>query len=110
VINLEDFLYLFERLNSKHFMFCLDTGHANVAEGVIPYINYFWDKIKAIHFHDNLGDDDTHLPIGKGNINWNEVASALKKINFTGPMISECRKLKPHEAALLFEEYFEGSP
>jgi sugar phosphate isomerase/epimerase len=107
--NLEDFSFLFERLNSKYFMFCLDTGHANVAEGVIPYINHFGDKIKTIHFHDNNGDDDSHLPIGKGNINWSEVSASLLKLNFTGPMISECREVKPHEAALSFEKYFVKS-
>ncbi|MBL1211751.1 MAG: sugar phosphate isomerase/epimerase [Ignavibacteriae bacterium] len=105
--NLEDFSFLFERLNSKYFMFCLDIGHANVAEGVLPYIDHFGENIKTIHFHDNLGDDDTHLPIGKGNINWSKVARAIQEINFTGPIISECRELKPHEAALLFEEYFD---
>ena len=107
--NLDDFSFLFKHLNSDHFFFCLDTGHANVAEGVIPYINQFGPKLRSVHFHDNYGDDDTHLPIGKGNINWEEVASSLKKINFTGPMISECRELKPHEAAQSFEKYFTDS-
>ena len=104
--NLDDFDFLFERLNSKHFLFCLDTGHANVAEGVIPYIKHLGHKIKTIHFHDNNGDNDSHLPIGKGNINWSEVAASLFKLNFTGPMISECREVKPHEAALALEKYF----
>jgi sugar phosphate isomerase/epimerase len=103
---LSDFNYLFENLDSKYFLFCLDTGHANVAEGVLPYIDQFGEKIKCVHFHDNNGDDDTHLPVGSGNIDWDSVVKALNKISYNGPLISECREVKPHEAANLLEKYF----
>lgn len=107
--NLNDFEYLFNRLSSDYFMFCLDTGHANVGEGVVPYMENFGHKIKAIHFHDNKGNDDNHLPVGEGTINWNSFVSAFKKIETGIPMISECRNVKPHEAAKLLEKYFTNN-
>lgn len=105
--NLNDFEYLFSKLNSDKFMFCLDTGHANVGEGVVPYIENFGYKIKVIHFHDNKGNDDNHLPVGEGTINWQEFASAFSNVNNKIPLISECRKIKPHEAATLLDNYFK---
>ena len=35
---------------------------------VIDYINTFKDKIIHIHWHDNHGSRDEHLPIGAGLI------------------------------------------
>ncbi len=105
--NLNDFEYIFQQLNSEYVKMCLDTGHANVGEGVTEYINLFSENIISIHYHDNIGNDDQHLPVGEGNINWPEFATEILKSNFTGPLISECRKLRPHESAQLLEKYFE---
>lgn len=104
--NIDDFNYLFERLHSGHFMFCLDTGHANIGEGVVPYIECLGEKTKIVHYHDNKGSNDNHLPIGEGIINWKEVVKALDSINYNGSFISECQYVKPHEAAERFEKYF----
>ena len=107
--NIEDFKYLFDHLHSDYFMMCLDTGHANMGEGVISYIENFGTKIKSIHYHDNHGKDDNHLPVGEGTINWVEVGKALNEIDYDGPLISECRQVKPHEAALLLSSFMQQS-
>lgn len=106
---IEDFHYLFENLNNDYFKFCLDTGHANVGDGVVGFLQNFGDRLQTIHFHDNHGNNDDHLPIGTGSIDWYSVAAEIKKIDFNGPFISECRDLKPHEAANKLENYFKGS-
>jgi len=36
--------------------------------------------IRVIHLHDNDGITDSHLPIGRGNINFKEVLIALNDI------------------------------
>ncbi len=105
--HLEDFHYIFSRLDSDYFQLCLDTGHANVGDGVLNYITEFSSRIRVIHYHDNKGDDDNHLPVGEGTVDWIKIAEALAKIEFTGPFISECREIDPHEAAKRFEKYFE---
>jgi hypothetical protein len=43
------------------------------------FINKFKGKIKHIHLHDNDGNDDLHIPMGTGMINWEELVSLLKK-------------------------------
>ncbi len=106
--NIEDFKYIFSRVSSNHLKFCLDTGHANMGEGVLEYTNNFADKLCCIHYHDNNGSNDEHLPVGKGEVPWEKLAKKLKHIHYQGPVISECREIKAHESALLFDFYFNG--
>jgi len=104
--SVEDFEFIFSNLKSKQLKFCLDTGHANMGEGVLEYINNFHDKLCCVHYHDNNGLNDEHLPIGEGDIQWEELAKKLININYAGPIISECRNIEAHESAHIFENYF----
>ena len=104
--NLEDFKYIFSNTDSEYIKFCLDTGHANMAEGVMEYIKHFEDRLVCIHYHDNNGADDAHLPVGEGTVPWGDLAAELSHINYNGPIISECRNIQAHESAALFESYF----
>ncbi len=106
--NLEDFNYIFDSVQSEYLKFCLDTGHANIGEGVLPYVQNFNQYLTSIHYHDNTGKNDAHLPVGAGSVPWAALACELQKLNFCGPIISECRNIKPHEAAGLFDAYFEN--
>lgn len=47
-------------------------------KSVIDYINTFKDKLIHIHWHDNHGNRDEHLPIGAGLIDHQEAVKALK--------------------------------
>lgn len=97
--NIYDFEFLFDQLKSDYVAFCLDTGHANVAEGIEDYISKFGDKIFTIHYHDNNKNNDEHLPVGEGNINWELFSKLMKEKKFKGPFISECRNQLPHQSA-----------
>lgn len=107
--NVKDFNFIFSNLDSKYLKFCLDTGHANMAEGVLEYINNFHDKLSCIHYHDNNGFDDEHLPIGEGKVPWKDLAKELTNIKFQGPIISECRNIEAYNAATIFENYFNNN-
>ena len=63
----------------------LDVAHAFTSggmESVIEYINTFRDKIIHIHWHDNHGSRDEHLPIGEGLIDHAKAVRALKDIDY----------------------------
>jgi sugar phosphate isomerase/epimerase len=105
--NVKDFEFVFKQFNSPLLKFCLDTGHANMAEGVDTYLERFSNRLVSVHYHDNNGNDDAHLPIGEGNINWNDFATKIKEIKFCGPFISECRNIKPSEATNYLKKYLE---
>lgn len=107
--NIDDFRYIFENIDSDALRFCLDTGHANLAEGVLVYLTQLREKLVCIHYHDNYGKNDAHLPVGQGTVPWTEFVSELQKVPYHGPFISECRNIRPHEAAALMETYFTAT-
>ena len=51
-------------------------------KSVTEYINTFRDKINHIHWHDNHGKKDEHLPIGDGLIDHQKAIKALKDIGY----------------------------
>ncbi|MBS7660155.1 MAG: sugar phosphate isomerase/epimerase [Candidatus Bathyarchaeia archaeon] len=68
-----------------------DVGHANINGEINEFIKRFGSKIVHIHVHDNNGDFDAHLGVGFGSINWVEVISAVKKINYRGALVVESK-------------------
>jgi sugar phosphate isomerase/epimerase len=56
---------------------CFDSGHAHLAEGVLPC----WDRVRGLvrstHLHDNMGAKDDHLFPLEGTIHWPSLAPAL---------------------------------
>lgn len=65
----------------------LDIGHAH-------HVGYsademIFDSIKHVHAHDNMGDDDSHLPLGEGNIDLKHIINSLEAKNYDGIYIIE---------------------
>jgi sugar phosphate isomerase/epimerase len=52
-------------------------------EGVRAYIDSFTDRLAHIHIHDNHGEEDEHLPLGSGKIDFKKVVKWLKLINYS---------------------------
>jgi len=85
-INLaEQAVELVEMIDSPAVQIMIDTFHANIEEKHIgqaietaaPYL---------VHVHANENDRGTP---GTGHVAWDEIASALKKINYDGAMVIE---------------------
>jgi sugar phosphate isomerase/epimerase len=51
-------------------------------QAITDYINIFKDKIIHIHWHDNHGNKDEHLPIGAGLIDHQRAIKELKNIEY----------------------------
>lgn len=75
-----------QAMNDENFKMCLDTGHANVMEGVNPanVVREYGDVIRVLHIHDNNGRMDLHRFPYWGTIDWKDFYSALKEIHFEG--------------------------
>jgi sugar phosphate isomerase/epimerase len=73
--------------------FVLDTGHANIGDDtgrrVIGLIHRFGNRLGHLHFSDNNGRADEHLPIGQGNIGFKAVVRALRQVGYDGTMTLE---------------------
>ena len=71
---------------------CWDTGHGNLYSPVDQYdqIVKLGSRLHAIHVHDNAGkNEDQHVPMLFGTVNWERVVSALRDVNYTGDFIME---------------------
>lgn len=78
-----DLKYIFDR--AKNIKLHFDVPHAFTDGGmkeVVSYIRTFKKKIAHVHWHDNHGVYDEHLPIGKGLIDHEKVVRELKKIDY----------------------------
>jgi sugar phosphate isomerase/epimerase len=68
----------------------LDFGHANLGkDGGVNFCEHLGDHIKHVHFSDNRGAKDDHLPLGVGNIDWKKAVSSLKSIRYDGTITLE---------------------
>ena len=90
--NFESMIYqnivdLNQMLVENEMHMTLDIGHANHV-GYAPDEMIF-DSIKHVHVHDNLGDDDTHLPLGEGSIDLKYIINTLESKNYDGIYILE---------------------
>ena len=67
-----DIVTLFKHLDSTQVGYCLDVGHQSVF-GKSPlkeWLTTIEAYIGHIHLHDNASDRDSHLGMGKGNIDF----------------------------------------
>jgi len=64
----------------------LDVGHANTVMNPVDFYKKLvaGTRVYNMHVHDNKGDKDDHLPLGKGNIDFEKLIQYLKETNYEG--------------------------
>ena len=83
----DDFVAHIKAVNDPNFAACLDIGHAEMKgldTSARQMILALGDKLEALHIHDNDRWHDSHRIPFSMNIDWNDVVSALKEINYKG--------------------------
>jgi len=97
--NCKDLAKIFKQLSELHLT--LDLGHAQLLRPkttAFDLITAYSHKIKHLHLHDNTGgnsvDDDLHLPLGDGNVDFQGILTILKQAGYKGTATLE---LKPEE-------------
>ncbi len=77
---------------------CWDTGHANLSEGVdqAESIRKLGDWLCCLHIHDNHGKFDEHTLPMMGTIDWREIMSALRDIDYKGDFVYESGQPTKH--------------
>ncbi len=92
---------LHDRIAHPNLKLCMDVGHVNLSSRIEParWIQAFGPRLHHVHLHDNHGDRDEHLPIGKGTIAFDPIFAALREctpnvtvsleINASGPEVAE---------------------
>lgn len=80
-----------ELIQGTDIKLCFDFGHANIS-GTIHEIMNLKEDFVNIHVHDNNGDRDYHLVLGKGNIDIQGILSELGR--YKGDFIIESTTLE----------------
>lgn len=63
--------------------FHLDVAHASIGRDYTrQLLSTFKDRLMHIHLSDNRLREDDHMPLGAGNIRWEQVISAIKAIGY----------------------------
>ena len=84
---------LFKKLNAPHLGFCMDTGHltAFARTSWQPWLETLGSWLGQLHLHDNDGQGDNHIALGKGIFDFNELFSFLQTLP-DAPLLT----LEPH--------------
>ena len=103
----QEFLDIYEGLSDQHVGFCLDTGHmaAFSLEDLSTWLQSLGKHIQQLHLHDNLGNQDDHLGLGEGQIDFRLLFEYLKGRKSDPPIVT----IEPHREEDLWPslEYLE---
>ena len=85
-------------IDSKYLGISFDIGHANTACGnpseYVKELNKIGEGIVHVHCHDNNGNDDEHLKVGDGNIDFFSVFRELKDLGYEGVISFESKNIR----------------
>lgn len=90
----QDFLPLFLGLGTLNIGFCLDTGHAAAfsRSGLDQWVAVLHPFLVQLHLHDNHGDMDEHLALGRGFIDFDKFLRQVKATKPSPPLVT----IEPH--------------
>ena len=98
---------LFEKIKrevNKRLGMLLDIGHLHISltkklvdrNDLAEYINSIPMDIVEVHVHDNGGELDSHLPLGRGNMDYQKMFGEIKASGKTNTDTVFTLELKPH--------------
>jgi sugar phosphate isomerase/epimerase len=85
----EEFSKFYKETKLNDIGIVLDVGHANLEGHTEDFLRKLPDKIVEIHVSDNTGENDQHLGLGYGKIDWTRFAQTLKDIDYDKTLIIE---------------------
>jgi len=91
--NTPEVLYqLLDALDSKWYAVCVDVGHAAISGPEPEELIRGLDNrvLRCLHIHDNDYQSDQHTLPYIGDLNWENITSALKEIGYRGAFSFEC--------------------
>lgn len=82
---------IIDAVDSPYLGACLDTGHAHALgkSHLTTWVKSYGQHLQYIHLHDNHGEQDQHLPLGEGNIDFEVFFASLKEAHYDSIMICE---------------------
>ena len=84
----QEHLHILRRIGAPHLGALVDIGHAHSwGVDLREYIKSLADYILLFHLHDNRGQTDEHLPLGRGTIDFRGVVEEIQRMKKRHPVI-----------------------
>jgi len=108
----DSFMPLFDEI--PELRMTLDIGHAQLlskTNASFDFIRHCFDRINSMHTHDNRGgvrlEDDLHLPLGQGNIDYPAIFSELKQRGYDSTITMELKPEELNQSLTEIQQYFK---
>lgn len=82
-----EFRHIMEQVDGAGI--CLDTSHATLGRQWNRFVEAAGARLIHVHANDHKGQYDDHLAPGDGIIDWAEIGSDLKRLNYRGWLMLE---------------------
>ncbi|MDG5814906.1 sugar phosphate isomerase/epimerase [Chitinispirillales bacterium ANBcel5] len=99
-----DMMWIMGAMDNLNICTCLDTGHARLSGDIYSVMYKLSGHMRIVHANDNTGKYDSHLPPGKGVIDWHKVLFELGETNFRGGIILELSGAENGDPLITLEE------
>jgi len=101
----QEHLHILRRVGSPYLGALLDIGHAHTwGFDLREYIRSLADYTLLFHLHDNRGQADEHLPLGRGTVDLRGVGEEIQRMKKRHPVILSVRRNKDIEESIRFLE------
>ncbi len=104
----DDIVKLAEAMEDERFGICLDYAHASAystGDGVDDWFHKTERFLKHMHINDNNLEDDLHLPVGDGRIDWQVFRELVENSSFAPSILIEASGYEAQKKSL---EYLKG--
>jgi sugar phosphate isomerase/epimerase len=89
--------------------FFFDIGHSNIGnEDTLQVFKDFHKKIKGISLSNNNGNQDQHLPISTGILNYTDIVKSIIECNWKGLVAFETRGIDTQNTLLELKNIYTG--
>lgn len=97
---------LMARIDRPNVRLCVDVGHAHAYSKVPPqaWLRQLAPWVAHMHWNDNLGDTDSHLPIGEGRIHWAAILEETQRLAETVSIVIEMNSLTAIRQSMAYIE------
>jgi sugar phosphate isomerase/epimerase len=95
---------LMRRIDLPNVRLCLDVGHAHAYSDVaaLTWLTQLTPFLAHMHWSDNLGNHDSHLPLGMGSINWAALVDSTLRLPAPPSIVIELNTLRAIERSFSY--------
>lgn len=95
-VRCDELVKFVKEVKRDNLFIVFDIGHCHYTGGdIAAEVVECGHLLHHLHLHDNMGDKDSHLPVGEGNIDYTSFCDALKKVDYPGFYMMELDHCTP---------------